>query len=295
MLKDVPFSVPSSRGETTHSEGPMTDTPKKRPTHAKTKDDGIQGGNRNVEQVSQTDLHIPPSIIDAYEADQTRKNRLERWRLALEAATLVAVVTYTVVAYHQWDTTRQALTANERPWLAVDLDIGGNLEYQKKDGSVVVPLIIKITNLGKAPAQNIMPRFSAVVSNPVDVFSTEEKIFKYVTEAAKVEPRSVPSVGRILFPGKDTQLKTSFVINSNDTKAIGRDTPKGFQQLMIVGCVAYKYAFDKSVHRTGLVSEIGMKPTPDSPNVATIMTAITKSIQSRQLKTLEMLQGWYAD
>ncbi|MGD0663770.1 MAG: hypothetical protein ABSD38_37520 [Syntrophorhabdales bacterium] len=282
----------------------MTDTPKKNPVSSKPKNSKPEDESQTTTQVLRAELQIPPSVTEACQTDNRKKNRFEWGKIIIQIVTLGVISVYTYIAYHQWDITKQALTANERPWLAVDVDIGGDLKFQKTDGTVVIPLIIKITNLGKQLAQNVSPEFKVIVSDPADVPLEEPKIFAYATEAAKAKPRSVSFVGHALFPDKDTPwiVGESFVISSKDVKSIKgtfTDT-EGPRQLMIFGCVAYKYALDESIHRTGFIGEIGMKPISgvlngDVLNGVTFINAITKNIPSEQLKIARMLEGFFAD
>jgi len=277
----------------------MTDTRKKGPIGSESENDKPKDETQTTAPILRAELQIPPSITNACQANDRKKNRFEWGKLIIEIITLAVISIYTCIAYHQWDITKQALTAHERPWLAVDVDIGGDLKFQKTDRTAVVSLIIKITNLGKQLAQTVIPAFKIIVCDTADIPLEEPKIFEYATDAAKAKPRSVPFVGHALFPDKGTPwiVKESFIINSNDVKAIkGNFTDtKGPRQLMVIGCVAYKYALDESVHRTGFIGEIGMKPTPDAPGSVLFISAITKDISSKRLKIARMIEGFFAD
>ena len=275
----------------------MTDTPEKEPIRSRTKPSNSKNKNRDPEPILRAELQIPHSIINACEANNRKKNRFEWWKLGIQAATLAIIGVYTFIAYHQWDITRQALTTNERPWIAVDVAIGGDLKFQKIDGSATIPLIITMTNLGKTPAQKVFKAFKVIPSDTTDVAVEEQKLFKYATEAVKAEP-GVPYIGYTLFPAKDTPLvvKETFIISPDDVKVISTTFgPAHAKQLMIFGCVAYRYAFDNSIHRTGFIGTIGIKRNPDNPNVVGLISAITEDISSEQIKILQMLQGFYAD
>ena len=49
-----------------------------------------------------SELNIPPSIIDRYDADQKEKYRLERWKFRVEILTLIGIFCAAAVALYQW-------------------------------------------------------------------------------------------------------------------------------------------------------------------------------------------------
>jgi len=80
----------------------MTHTPNKNPVDPENKRNQSQNKEQPPPPILRTELQIPHSIIDTYNTNQYKKNRLERWKFGIEVLTLVVITGYTCIAYHQW-------------------------------------------------------------------------------------------------------------------------------------------------------------------------------------------------
>lgn len=92
----------------------MADAPDKDSINSINKGNQSEAEHQETPPVLRAELQIPHSVIDAYQTDQKRKNRLERWKFRVEILTLLVVTVYTIVAYHQWRTMRNATKATQR-------------------------------------------------------------------------------------------------------------------------------------------------------------------------------------
>jgi hypothetical protein len=143
-------------------------------------------------------VSFPASVETKRDTTEKNKQRRDRWRLFVEVLTLIAVVGYGLVAYHQWktmnqtyseiakqtpkiaETARAATQANidardrfrqeERPYLWLS-DLGHpdflqRPEWKKEEGGYVV-WDWHFTNYGKSPAYHVTFRQGMIAGEQV--------------------------------------------------------------------------------------------------------------------------------
>jgi hypothetical protein len=78
----------------------MADAPHENRVDSDTEKQKPENESQDATPILRAELQIPHSVIDAYNTEQKKKNRLEWWKLGIQAATLIAIVFYTVIVYH---------------------------------------------------------------------------------------------------------------------------------------------------------------------------------------------------
>ncbi|HVN96692.1 MAG TPA: hypothetical protein VMT62_09705 [Syntrophorhabdaceae bacterium] len=86
----------------------MADTPEEKEPDTQTPNNDASNKHHGAHPIFRPKLQIPSSVINAYRADQEKKNRIEKWKLRIEVFTLLAIVAYAIIAYLQWQTMQEA-------------------------------------------------------------------------------------------------------------------------------------------------------------------------------------------
>jgi len=195
---------------------------------------------------------IPPPT-PSQEAREDRKEGRERKNLWIQGAIAFFACAYAALAFCQWRAQANALKVDQRAWVGLDKPMiaekinfpGPRFTWSGTDGVIHQPdtpnpLIhtgVSLNNFGKTPA------FDVIVS----VFSSGEEMLENISnaqcESAEKASRGEgphnykwPTAGKTIFPGQPT-------FEPKDVP--GGDIPK----LFIVGCIAYRDAFNER-HRT---------------------------------------------
>ncbi|MGF6879163.1 hypothetical protein [Paraburkholderia sp. MM5477-R1] len=149
------------------------------------------------------------------------------------------------------DLSRQALIADQRPWIAVSIEPAGPITWQ--NGGMQVPFKITLKNIGKTPALRLRHIEAMVLDINADLPGTQATFRKMLPAGG--------GIGAInLMPGDQVQL----IINQQaDAQNVARSSAawagKGPKLVMpvIVGSADYYTQFDTDVHTTGFIYEIG--------------------------------------
>jgi len=149
------------------------------------------------------------------------------------------------------DLSRQALIADQRPWIAVSIEPAGPITWA--NGGMQVPFKITLKNIGKSPALRLRHIEAMVLDMNADLPGTQAT-FRQMLAAGG-------GIGAInLMPGDEAQL----IINQQaDAQNVERSSaawagegPKLIVPV-IVGSADYYTQFDTDVHTTGFIYEIG--------------------------------------
>ncbi len=251
-----------------------------------------------------------------------KKNRIEWWKLGVEAATLVAIVIYTIIAYRQWtamriateaatksaDVAQKTLVATQRPWVSVRLSLGGEVKFDQR--GVSTPIVLRMKNVGNSPAIGIW-----IDAEPVLSFGMEGEVINkqrsILANLRKTHQPGAPGYGHMLFPGEDFVDNISFQISREKIKEyqtrmaksyghdFGKPPPSDLNSVFpilpdIVGCVFYEFSFDESVHKTGFIAEL-YRTDPLHPNVRRGIGLDAGGTPANSLTLTPLIVGSYAD
>ncbi len=165
---------------------------------------------------------------------------------------------------------REIMVAEQRPWVAVDVDIAGSLAYDDKDWDAGVrwhiPLKYTMRNIGKTPATNVS-FFAEVIPfvlshRPADKIRDGEP-YGIPTPGTDVT-KEIESIcgfpekmsshnmgwGKVLFPGEETG--GVFGLNGNPGRFVEIDYADGGYtgQFLIIVCTSYGSTYTDSFYRT---------------------------------------------
>jgi hypothetical protein len=157
------------------------------------------------------------------------------------------------------DVAEKALVAANRPWIKVDIQVGGPIVYNENGANITLQYIMK--NIGHSPATNVWatPRLIAPVLSATNAenFDRREELRR---DIAALKSRPPSPFGFALFPGD--------VIVQPITVSMPRDVIKKSTELIgaiypaIIGAVDYRMGFDDQSHQTGFIVDIGRKNIP---------------------------------
>lgn len=238
-------------------------------------DNHNQGAHRDVVNASQSQPANPQAERDErreqddLKAQQSMASSAKiAWIVALISAgiTLLGVIYVkrtldaTVGMLEQaQETTRisqKQLMASQRPWLRVEIDIGGPLSNTENQTTVTVNIIV--TNIGNSPAKEVSPNVGIYIAalpqrigygHPPAVDLSDERVCRQLFP---------PKPGRdhaILFPNDKIGFTHTF-FNSR----LVVDVPKESRLHMFAyGSAAYKFDTSGGIHRTAVIREIQRK------------------------------------
>jgi len=149
------------------------------------------------------------------------------------------------------DLSRQALIADQRPWIAISIEPAGPITWA--NGGMQVPFKITLKNIGKTPALRLRHIEAMVLDMNADLPGTQAMFRKMLPAGG--------GIGAInLMPGDEAQL----IINQQaDAQNVERSSAawagEGPKLVLpvIVGSADYYTQFDTDVHTTGFIYEIG--------------------------------------
>jgi hypothetical protein len=154
----------------------------------------------------------------------------------------------------------KSLIAANRPWIKVEIRVGGPIVYNVNGANFTLQYVL--TNIGHSPAVNV--HVSPRVIFPVLSMEAESK-FNPRAELEKIiaaeKARSGPSFfGHSLFPEETITQPITVTMTDDDIKLatalIGAIYPT------IVGTVSYRMGLDDESHQTGFIVEIKRDDTP---------------------------------
>ncbi|RXH15230.1 hypothetical protein [Bradyrhizobium guangzhouense] len=153
----------------------------------------------------------------------------------------------------------RSMVAANRPWVKVDISVGGPIVYNANGANVTLRYVMR--NIGRSPATNVManPRLIAPIFNKdySGNFDPRVELQKFIAEL-----RNRPNMpfGFSLFPD-ETIVQDITVSMSNDeikraTNLIATISPT------IIGSVSYRMGFDDVIHQTGFIIEVRRDNAP---------------------------------
>jgi hypothetical protein len=149
------------------------------------------------------------------------------------------------------DLSRQALIADQRPWIAVSIEPSGPITWA--NGGMQVPFKITLKNIGKSPALKLRHIEGMVLDMNADLLGRQSEFRNMLPVGG--------GIGAInLMPGDEVQV----IINQQvDAQSVERSSAARAEQgpklvvPVIVGAADYYTEFDADVHSTGFIYEIG--------------------------------------
>jgi hypothetical protein len=163
------------------------------------------------------------------------------------------------IANKSTEVAEKAFIAANRPWVKIDIQVGGPIAYNVNGANFTLRYIMK--NIGHSPATNVWPnpKVIAPILDPdaPENFSPRAELQNLISEMKKRPPSPF---GYALFPD-DVIAQDITVIMSQDeikraTKLLNAIYPT------IVGVVDYRMGFDEKSHQTGFIVEIRRSDIP---------------------------------
>ena len=180
-------------------------------------------------------------------------------RLAEAAKSQVKQIETLVKTASQANTiNRDSFEATQRPWVKVDVAIGGPIKFES--GNMYITLKFDLYNTGHTPARYTWPEwriYSARINSPNDLIEKQSTLC-----ADFIRPNSQNTPGFTLFPDeKKTVLITAMMANPEmiaDMEYYPRSTYVKFPNVspIILGCVDYQTASRQEHHQTGFAYEV---------------------------------------
>lgn len=194
------------------------------------------------------------------------------------------------------DVARNTLVATNRPWVSVDLAIVGPLTYTQDEARIEIAFILK--NTGTSPAVNVQ------VDAEIALFTDGRKpaldVMKEICKRAKDSPDDNAVLGHTIF--KDREFTS--LINIGKRKSDVENSLDGFAGVekgkndwftpVIVGCVSYRFPFQKGRHITEFLADL-RKINQANPRVPLAFKMSDGDVPANQLILTRSFIGGNAD
>ncbi len=146
------------------------------------------------------------------------------------------------------DIAEKTLIASQRPWLTVEVGIGGPLIYDERGASFIFTLLLE--NIGKSPAQDIFIDLGisapAIGNDPSGI--TNYPLGQKLDEMMERNKRKM-FPGFAIFPNKSVSKTIEIAINSAALSVITEHAP--FISPDFFGIISYSSDLSDRRHRTG--------------------------------------------
>ena len=255
-----------------------------------------------------TILAVPLSIValiiwDAEHAPRraervTSESKSSLVALASAAAAVCSAMLAGASYLASTELAEKSLVAANRPWIKVDILVGGPIVYNENGANITLQYVLK--NIGRSPAVNvnvnpriIFPIISAGISGR---FDERGELMNDIN--ARKNLLSSP-FGYSLFPDDSIVQNVTVSISNDDlaraTKVIGAIYPS------VVGSVSYRMEFDRKVHQTGFIVRIGRADLPRPSTIAKNRSPAAIWLDEGEVPasdvrlTRSLFEGGYAD
>lgn len=180
---------------------------------------------------------------------------------------------------------RQIFESSERPWIKVDMAIGGPLTYDVN--GLHCAILFALTNVGKSPATyvQVSPRFTTFTGTTINPRSEQKRHLAQL----KSQPHS--GFGYMIFPGETKRQRYLLSIPKDTIEEAKKEL--SFATPTIEGFVTYNFVFDQNVHVTSFAASINRKDMPRPP--ADIEPRSTTAIffDDGDMPIEHLVLGWY--
>ena len=195
----------------------------------------------------------------------------------------------------------KTMIGTQRPWVSVHLNLGSGFKFDKEGGTITI--VFRVKNVGNSPAMGVNIHPGVVLSFiPKDVIDEQKRMLATIPRNDPT-PDLPPHFGYILFPGEEFTYETTFPISREQIEKFKTEMIKSFggnrESLKfitpsVVGCVVYRFSFDKSVHKTGFIAQI-FQINPLYPNASYLIDSEAGDVPLNLLKLQISEFGSYAD
>ena len=145
---------------------------------------------------------------------------------------------------------RELFAASERPWVLVDVTMGGPIIFHKGFG-MDITLKLTLQNVGHTPAMYVFPALK------MDNFEGKKLIKKQSELCQELKHNEYLSTSFMLFPSEKKTVFRKIVWTQAEMKFF----KDGSVLPVVTGCVDYKMTSRQEHHQTGFAYVIGLKNT----------------------------------
>ena len=139
---------------------------------------------------------------------------------------------------------RQAYISDQRPWIRLEVEIGGPLTYELDE--VFLGISCRMQNLGRSPAIQASPHIELISLEPAR-FPPHSLLQGAIDRAER------SAFGVTIFPNDTKTMRIGARLNR---KSFNRAKERGHLALVVSAVVVYGSSLDKSVHRTAIQAHV---------------------------------------
>jgi hypothetical protein len=154
---------------------------------------------------------------------------------------------------------REALVAANRPWIKVDVQVGGPIFYNENGANFSLNVVLK--NVGHSPARGVivLPRVITpiFVKNGIGHFSSRDELRK---GHSAIEVDSAGPAGFTLFPDDPIVQPIILSLSKDELRRATEITPAIYPR--VLGVVSYRTGFDDKSHQTAFFVEVRRSDIP---------------------------------
>lgn len=203
---------------------------------------------------------------------QKRDPHITDWIIAgATVAMLLVAAVNAWIAREQWeamriqaDLTKQQLIASTRPWVKVDLSVGGDLRFEPSGTYIKVRFTTK--SFGTTPAVGVRVNPAVFLLSPLHGDLIEEQT-RICTQGRNPLPPGPMIAGATLFPGEEKIWDIAIQVPQAQIEGVWKDMREfhkdnevyTFFSPTIIGCVNYRFTFDDTLHGTPFSAGMEMR------------------------------------
>jgi hypothetical protein len=167
---------------------------------------------------------------------------------------------------------RQTLIADQRPWVTVNVEPAGPLIWM--NGGFQVSYLFTIKNIGKSPALNVT-NLAAVNLDRTSDLSKEQAIL------SKIQDGGLSIDALNLMPEEERKIINHQQV---DVAQVGRAVDPKLIIPVLIGTIEYRTQFDRTIHHTGYIYEIGFWSPEKNITVTAMRPVLDGNIPTERVR-----------
>lgn len=150
---------------------------------------------------------------------------------------------------------RDIFESSERPWIQLQITIGGELLF--KNNTVSFPLILNLKNVGRSPATPVVISYQGILyDSKIDPFHLQKLLCGYIG----LDPFNTKSYANsrtnTLFPAN---AEEGFIEVKIKKEIITAKMNEPYVVPLVIGCIIYGSPFKAGYYQTGFILPIRRK------------------------------------
>jgi len=186
---------------------------------------------------------------------------------------------------------KDSLVLSQRPWILVDVSLGGPLRYDQNGMNITLDLVL--TNTGETPAFQVIPHIVPYIRTQARFDDRAEQ----TKLAEDVKIRRPSRFGYTIFPKRGVSVSWTVTIPHAEIAAAHAEFEGAitFVTPFVVGTVSYVFTLSDKAHQTGIIYQLA-RLNPSNPRITLAIDTAAGDVPREMLALSESsLGGPYID